>query len=58
MAFFLIVESRKLRPYFQAHAMFVTTDQPIQKAMSRADVTGRVVQWAIELSQFDIEYKP
>lgn len=34
------------------------TDQPIQNAMSRLDSVGRMVQWAIELSQFDIEYKP
>lgn len=26
--------------------------------MSWLDVTGRMVQWVIELSQFDIMYKP
>ena len=34
------------------------TDQPIKKAMNKPEVTGRMVQWAIELSQFDIEYHP
>ena len=34
------------------------TDQPIRKAISKPDVAGCMVQWAIELSQFDIEYKP
>ena len=33
-------------------------DQPIQKAMSKPDAAGRMVQWAIELSQFDIKYRP
>ena len=37
MAFALIVASRKLRPDFQAHTIFVMTDQPIRKAMSRSD---------------------
>ncbi|XP_075654351.1 uncharacterized protein LOC142624589 [Castanea sativa] len=57
MAFSLIVASRKLHPYFQANTIMVMTDQPIQKAMSKLDAAGRMVQWAVELSQFDIEYK-
>ena len=34
------------------------TDQPIKKSMNRPEAAGRVIQWAIELSQFDIEYHP
>ena len=34
------------------------TDQPIKKSMNKPEVAGRMVQWAIELSQFDIEYHP
>jgi len=34
------------------------TDQPIKKAMNKPEAAGRMVQWAIELSQFDIEYRP
>ena len=26
--------------------------------MSKLDVAWRVIQWAVELSQFDIEYRP
>ena len=26
--------------------------------MNKIDVAGRLVQWAIELGQFDIEYRP
>ena len=33
-------------------------DQPLPKAMGRPDVAGRMVQWAVELSQFDIDYRP
>ena len=29
MTFSLIIASRKLRPYFQAHTIIVMTDQPI-----------------------------
>ncbi|XP_023875869.2 uncharacterized protein LOC111988312 [Quercus suber] len=34
------------------------TDQPIKKAMTKPEAARRMVQWAIELSQFNIEYHP
>ncbi|XP_075665749.1 uncharacterized protein LOC142635490 [Castanea sativa] len=58
IAFALIVASRKLRPYFEAHPILVMTDQPIRKSMNKPEAAGRMVQWAVELSQFDIEYLP
>jgi len=58
IAFTLIVASCKLQPYFQANPILVMTDQPIKKSMSKPEVAGRMVQWTIELSQFDIEYHP
>ena len=54
----LIVAARKLRPYFQAHIIIVLTNHPFCKAISKPDVVGRLIQWAIELSEFDIEYRP
>ena len=33
-------------------------DQPIRMSMNKLEVAGRMVQWAIKLSQFDIEYHP
>ena len=53
-----MVASRKFRSYFQANPIIVMMDQPIKKAMNKLEVAGRMVQWAIELSQFDIEYQP
>ena len=50
--------SRKLRQYFQANPILVMTDQPIRKSMNKLEAARRMVQWAIELSQFDIEYHP
>ena len=34
------------------------TDHPIKKSMKQPEAAGRMIQWAIELSQFDIEYHP
>ena len=56
IVFTLIIASRKLRQYFQANPILVMTDQPIKKSMNKPEATGRMVQWAIKLSQFDIEY--
>ena len=58
IAFALIVASRKLRQYFQANPILVMTDQPIRKSMNKLEAAGRMIQWAIEFSQFDIEYLP
>ncbi|XP_030934540.1 uncharacterized protein LOC115959990 [Quercus lobata] len=58
LAFALITASRKLRHYFQAHVINVMTDHSLKKAMNRLEATGRLIQWAVELSEFDIRYQP
>ena len=34
------------------------TDRPVRKSMNKPEAAGRMVQRAIELSQFDIKYHP
>ena len=34
------------------------TNLPIQKVLQKPDVAGRMVRWAVELSEFDIQYEP
>ena len=58
LAFALITASRKLRHYFQAHIINVLTDHPLKKAMNKLEAAGRLIQWAVELSEFDIKYLP
>ncbi|XP_075636896.1 uncharacterized protein LOC142609164 [Castanea sativa] len=58
LAFALIMISRKLRHYFQAHVINVLTDHPLKKAMSKFEVVGRLIRWAVELSDFDVRYQP
>ena len=33
-------------------------DQTIKNSMNKPKAAGRMVQWVIKLSQFDIEYHP
>ena len=58
LAFTLVTTSRKLRHYFQAHVINVLTDHPLKKAMNKLEATGRLIQWAIELNEFDVRYQP
>ena len=56
LAFALVTTSRKLRHYFQAHVINVLTNYPLKKAMNKLEVVRRLIQWAIELSKFDVKY--
>ena len=58
LAFALITAARKLKPYFQAHTIVVLTDQLLKREMSNPEVAGRMALWAIELSEFDVQYRP
>ena len=54
----LVTTSRKLRPYFQAHTVEVPTEYPMKQILHKPETSGRLIKWAIELSEFDIRYKP
>ena len=56
LAFALVTVVRKLKLYFQAYTIIVLMDQPLKRAMSSPEATGRMALWAIELSEFDIQY--
>ena len=58
LVFALVTASRKLRHYFQAHIINVLTDHPLKKAMNKLEAAGRLIQWAIELSEFNVRYQP
>ena len=54
----LVTATRKLRPYFQAHTIEVPTEYPMKQVLHKPETLGRLMKWAIELSDFDIRYKP
>ena len=58
LAFALVTASRKLRHYFQAHVINVMTDHPFKKVMNKLEAPGQLIQWSVELSEFDIRYQP
>ena len=54
----LRMAAKKLRPYFQAHPIVVLTNLPLQSIIHKPDLSGRMTRWEIELSEYDISYKP
>ena len=57
LLFSLLMASRKLRHYFQVHEITVVTRLPLQWTLHNPDATGRIVEWALELSSFDLKFE-
>nr|AAU10764.1 putative polyprotein [Oryza sativa Japonica Group] len=50
---------RKLqRPIYFAHRVTVVTSYPLGQILHNREGIGRVVRWAIELSEFDLRFEP
>ena len=54
----LQIATPKLRPYFQALPVVVLTNLPLRGIIHKPDLSGRMAYWAMELSEYDIQYKP
>ena len=57
-AYALVMASRKLRPYFEAHKILVLTDQPLRNVLQKLDALGRLLKWPVELSRDDLAFEP
>ncbi|KAG7559073.1 Aspartic peptidase domain superfamily [Arabidopsis thaliana x Arabidopsis arenosa] len=57
LAYAVVISARKLRPYFQSHAIEVLTNQPLRTVLHSPSQSGRIAKWAVELSEYDITYK-
>ncbi|XP_074342690.1 uncharacterized protein LOC141680333 [Apium graveolens] len=58
LVYALILASRKLRSYFQAHRIEVHTAYPLRQVLHKPESSGRMLKWAVELGQFVLEYMP
>jgi len=54
----ILITSRKLRHYFQAHKIKVASSYPLDDTLHNRDANGRVVKWSVELGAFTIEFTP
>ena len=54
----VVLGTRKLPHYFQAHTVVVLTQLPLKTILRSANYTGRVAMWGTILGVFDIKYMP
>jgi hypothetical protein len=52
----LLITSRKLRHYFQAHKIVVPSSFPLGEIIRNHDANGRIVKWLVELGEFNIQF--
>ncbi|GKV16373.1 hypothetical protein SLEP1_g27025 [Rubroshorea leprosula] len=57
-AFALVYTARKLRAYFQSHRIVVYTDLPLRKILQKPELSGRLIGWSVELSEYDLKFQP
>jgi hypothetical protein len=58
LAYALLITSRKLSHYFQAYQIEVHTSSTLGEILNNREATGKIAKLAIELSLYDIVYKP
>ena len=54
----VVLDTRKLPHYFQAHTVVVLTQLPLKTTFRSADYTGIIAKWDTILGAFDIKYIP
>jgi hypothetical protein len=54
----VLVASRKLRHYFQAHRVVVVTSFPLRTILHNSNATGNIAKWAAKLIEFQLDFQP
>jgi hypothetical protein len=52
----VLMTTRKLKHFFLAHTIQVISDRPFSRVLESKEAMGRIAQWAMEISQYDIEF--
>jgi hypothetical protein len=58
LLYVVLIVSRKLRHYFQAHRISVVTSYPLRVILCNPNATGNIAKWAAELAEFELEFVP
>ncbi|KAL5801623.1 hypothetical protein ACOSQ3_033255 [Xanthoceras sorbifolium] len=58
LALALVTAAQKLRLYFQCHTISVLTAFSLKNILHKPELSGQLVKWAMELSEYDVNYQP
>jgi hypothetical protein len=58
LLYVVLVVSRKLRHYFQAHRVVVVTSFPLRAILHNSNATCNIAKWAAELAEFQLDFQP
>lgn len=57
IAYTVVMASRKLRHYFQVHAIKVLWAQPLEAMFRNCESFGRIGKWAAELNEYVVDFQ-
>jgi len=57
IAYIVVMASRKLKHYFQAHRIKVLSAQPLEAFFCNREAIRRIGKWAMELNEFVVDFK-
>jgi hypothetical protein len=58
IAYAVIMASRKLRHYFKAHKVRVSSDRGLGELLRNPEASARIVKWAAELFSYNVTFEP
>jgi ribonuclease HI len=56
LLYMLLITSRKLHHYFQAHKIVVPSSFPLGEIFRNLDANGHIIKWSVEVGEFDIDF--
>jgi hypothetical protein len=54
----VLIASRKLHHYFQAHRISLVTSYPLRAVLCNPNATRNIAKWATELAEFELDLVP
>jgi hypothetical protein len=58
LIYVILVASRKLRHYFQAHRVVVVSSLPLKAILHNSNTTGNIAKWTVKLAKFQLDFQP
>jgi hypothetical protein len=56
LLYVVLIASKKLRHYFQAHKISVVTSYPLRVVLHNTNATSNIAKWVVELAEFELDF--